>query len=100
MGRLLYLSLFFKHREEYFRRLTTVRTKGDWEGWVDFFLDVVAMIADEAATSARELFAVVSSDTRTEPAWKLRTQRPTAMKLIETRKSTVTGTAPGLVHCN
>ena len=56
---LLYLSLFFKrHREEYFRRLTSVRTDGDWEGWTDFFLDGVATIAEEAVTSARELFAV------------------------------------------
>ncbi|RVJ43484.1 Fic family protein [Sinorhizobium medicae] len=60
---LLYLSLFFKrHRAEYFRRLTAVRTDGDWEGWTDFFLDAVATIADEAVTSARELFAVVTSD--------------------------------------
>jgi Fic family protein len=60
---LLYLSLFFKrHRAEYFRLLTAVRTDGDWEGWTDFFLDAVATIADEAVTSARELFAVVTSD--------------------------------------
>ena len=55
---LLYLSLFFKrHRDEYYRRLTAVRTDGDWEGWTDFFLDGVATIADEAVASARELFA-------------------------------------------
>jgi Fic family protein len=56
---LLYLSLFFKrHRDEYYRRLNTVRTGGDWEGWTDFFLDGVATIADEAVGSAQELFAV------------------------------------------
>jgi Fic family protein len=60
---LLYLSLFFKrHREEYYRRLNAVRIDGDWEGWLDFFLDGVATIADEAVTSARELFALVASD--------------------------------------
>ena len=60
---LLYLSLFFKrHREEYFRRLTAVRVEGDWEGWTDFFLDGVATIADEAVASARDLFAVVTTD--------------------------------------
>jgi len=60
---LLYLSLFFKrHREEYFRRLTAVRALGDWEGWLDFFLDGVATIADEAVASARELFALVAAD--------------------------------------
>lgn len=60
---LLYLSLFFKrHREEYYRRLNAVRIDGDWEGWLDFFLDGVATIADEAVASARELFAVVAAD--------------------------------------
>jgi Fic family protein len=60
---LLYLSLFFKrHREDYYRRLTAVRVDGDWEGWLDFFLEGVATIADEAASSARELFALVATD--------------------------------------
>ena len=60
---LLYLSLFFKrHRQEYYRRLNLVRLQGDWEGWTDFFLDGVATISDEAITSARELFTLVSAD--------------------------------------
>jgi len=60
---LLYLSLFFKrHREEYYRRLNAVRVEGDWEGWLDFFLEGVATIADEAVASARELFALVAED--------------------------------------
>lgn len=60
---LLYLSLFFKrHREDYYRRLDAVRVDGDWEGWLHFFLDGVATIADEAVASARELFALVGMD--------------------------------------
>jgi len=60
---LLYLSLHFKrHREEYYRRLGAVRTKGDWEGWLLFFLDGVGTIADEAVASARDMFALVSAD--------------------------------------
>jgi Fic family protein len=60
---LLYLSIFFKrHREDYYRRLNAVRSDGDWEGWLDFFLDGVAMIADEAVASARALFALVEQD--------------------------------------
>ncbi|HEY6644116.1 Fic family protein [Povalibacter sp.] len=60
---LLYLSLFFKrHQAEYYRRLGAVRTDGDWEGWLDFFLDGVATIGEEAVTTARELFATVTSD--------------------------------------
>jgi Fic family protein len=60
---LLYLSLFFKrHREEYYRRLNLVRLEGDWEGWINFFLDGVATICDEGVSSARELFNLVSTD--------------------------------------
>jgi Fic family protein len=60
---LLYLSLFFKrHRQDYYRRLDAVRTEGDWEGWLDFFLDGVATIAEEAVASARDLFAIVADD--------------------------------------
>ncbi len=60
---LLYLSLFFKrHRQEYYRRLHAVRVDGDWEGWLDFFLDGVATIAGEAVDTARDLFALVAAD--------------------------------------
>ncbi len=59
----LYLSLFFRrHRSEYYRRLAAVRTDGDWEGWLDYFLDGVATIATEAVHSARDLFALVARD--------------------------------------
>lgn len=60
---ILYLSLFFKrHQAEYYRRLGAVRTQGDWEGWLDFFLDGVATIADEAVASARDFFALMAAD--------------------------------------
>ena len=60
---LLYLSLHFKRdRAEYYRRLGAVRTDGDWEGWIVYFLDGVRTIADEAVSAARELFALVSAD--------------------------------------
>ena len=60
---LLYLSLFFKRNQaEYYRRLGNVRIEGDWEGWLDFFLDGVATIAGEAITSARDLFTLVAQD--------------------------------------
>ena len=60
---LLYLSLFFKrHREDYYRRLDAVRKVGDWEGWLEFFLEGIATIADEAVGSARDLFALIAED--------------------------------------
>lgn len=60
---LLYLSLFFKrHRQEYYRRLNAVRADGEWEAWLDFFLDGVATIAEEAVATVRELFQLVTAD--------------------------------------
>jgi Fic family protein len=60
---LLYLSLFFKrHRAEYYRLLGEVRVNGDWESWMNFFLEGVATIADEAVAAAREVFALISED--------------------------------------
>ena len=57
---LLYLSLFLKtHRQEYYRRLGAVRTDGDWEGWLAFFLEGVAVVAEEAVVTARRLHSIV-----------------------------------------
>lgn len=102
---LLYLSLFFKrHQGEYYRRLDAVRIDGDWEGWLDFFLDGVATIADEAVASARELVALVAEDRARVLAsdktsigalrlFELLPRHPivavaSAMKLLETTKPT------------
>lgn len=53
---LLYLSYYFKkNRTEYYDRLMDVRKKGDWEGWIKFFLRGVAEVADEATTSAKAI---------------------------------------------
>ena len=60
---ILYLSLFFKrHRAEYYRLLNEIRTQGDWESWISFFLEGVAGIAEEATGVARDLFNLVSTD--------------------------------------
>lgn len=60
---LLYLSLYFKqHREEYYTRLDAVRTEGDWEGWLEFFLQGVAQTADGAVTAARQMVQLFEQD--------------------------------------
>lgn len=56
----LYLSHFFKmHRREYYARLDAVRTEGDWEGWLAFFLEGVGAVADEAVALARRLHGAI-----------------------------------------
>jgi Fic family protein len=60
---LLYLSLFLKrHRSEYYRLLDKVRQDGDWESWIEFFLEGVATISDEATIAARALYGIVNAD--------------------------------------
>lgn len=53
---LLYLSAYLKHRRsEYYDRLMAVRTRGDWEGWLRFFLLGIAITAEEATSTARAI---------------------------------------------
>ncbi len=60
---LLYLSLFFKrHRGEYYRRLAAIRTDGDWEGWLAYFLEGIAVVADESVKLIAALFETLSRD--------------------------------------
>ncbi len=60
---LLYLSLYFRrHQQEYYRRLSAVRTDGDWEGWTRFFLEGVRVVAAEAVRVARDLTALMARD--------------------------------------
>jgi Fic family protein len=59
----LYLSLYFRQRRaDYYDALQRVRTDGDWEGWLAFYLDGVAAVADEAARTARALLALEAED--------------------------------------
>ena len=56
---ILYLSLYFKvHRQEYYDHLQRVRTQGDWEGWLSFFLNGVVDTAEEALTTTRRILAL------------------------------------------
>ena len=53
---ILYLSLYFKsNRAAYYELLDRVRTKGDWEAWIDFFLVGVRNTAEQAAKASREI---------------------------------------------
>ena len=53
---ILYLSYFLRrNRVEYYDRLMAVRERGDWEGWVAFFLRGVADTAIEATRTAKAI---------------------------------------------
>ena len=112
---LLYLSLYFKrHRAEYYRRLDAVRTDGDFEGWLKYFLEGVAVISDETVATTQKLFnrigadrAKVLSGRSTSVAgirlFELLPAHPIitvaqAVKLIKTTKPTATRAVNGLVE--
>ncbi|MBC7660205.1 MAG: Fic family protein [Chitinophagaceae bacterium] len=56
---LLYLSLYFKkHRGEYYTLLNRVRTHGEWEAWIDFFLDAIKTVAEDVIETSTRLYQV------------------------------------------
>jgi Fic family protein len=56
---LLYLSAFFEaHRDEYYKRLLAVSQRGDWEGWLDFFLSGVAEQSGDAVKRSRRILGL------------------------------------------
>lgn len=102
---LLYLSLALKRRrEEYYARLSAVRTDGDWEGWIVLFLECVREAASDGVETAGKLFALLTKDRQrvllqsgvTIPAIRLLDQLPShpivtlprAMEILETTKPT------------
>ncbi len=60
---LMYLSGYLKrHQAEYYRRLSAIRTDGDWESWVTFFLKGVASAAGDAEKNIIEVASLVAAD--------------------------------------
>jgi Fic family protein len=52
----LYLSLFFKNnRNTYYEKLGAVRTTGDWEGWLEFFLTGVIETANQVINTSQSI---------------------------------------------
>jgi Fic family protein len=59
----LYLSLYLReHRADYYDALQRVRTHGDWEGWLRFFLIGVEAVANQAADTVTALVTLFDRD--------------------------------------
>ena len=59
----LYLSLYFKrHRSAYYDALQRVRTLGDWEGWLEFYLEGLNQVASAAVILIERLLDLVERD--------------------------------------
>jgi Fic family protein len=59
----LYLSLYFKaHRADYYDTLQRVRSHGDWEGWMRYYLIGVAHTAMQATRTTLALRGLFAAD--------------------------------------
>lgn len=60
---LMYLSGYLKANQmTYYRRLSDIRTDGDWESWIRFFLEGVVEAASDAEKSVLGLASLVAAD--------------------------------------
>lgn len=60
---LLYLSLYLmQHRSTYYELLDRVRETGDWEAWLEFFLEGVQVTAAGAVTTTGRLLELFAND--------------------------------------
>ncbi len=60
---LMVLSGYRKqHQAEYYRRLSAIRGDGDWEGWVSFFLEGVAVASADAERGIIDVATLITAD--------------------------------------
>lgn len=79
----LYPSIFFmKNRSEYYSRLDAVRLKGDYEGWIKFFLRGIKTSADDIVKRAWKIDSLLK-DYSYAIANQLPRVRKNAEKLLE-----------------
>lgn len=82
---LLYLSLYFKqHRQEYYRLLNGIRQDGNWEAWIEFFLEAVQYTASDAVRLLTKLQSRVDHDKAIIA--KLGRMRNNAEKILSTMR--------------
>ncbi|EKD48607.1 MAG: hypothetical protein ACD_64C00228G0001 [uncultured bacterium] len=63
---ILYPSYYFKKEStEYYHRLDQVRTQGDFEGWITFYLNVIEKSCIDAHRRAKDIESLQSSLTET-----------------------------------
>lgn len=60
---LLYVSGYLKSNQaEYYRCLSEIRSQGNWEQWVTFFLEGVEIAAEEAQQSIVQIASLIATD--------------------------------------
>jgi Fic family protein len=62
---LMYLSGYLKqHQSVYYQRLSAVRSDGDWEAWIEFFLEGVESAAAKAEQGIVAVASLIAADRR------------------------------------
>ena len=91
----LYLSLYFKkYRELYYDYLQSVRTKGKWEEWLNFFMDGVTNTAEQSIKTTTKMTSLFNKDK--EKVEKLGRAKDSALKVFEYFKSKPLNTVPSI----
>lgn len=63
---MVYLSLYLKeNRDEYYNKLQSIRTEGDWEAWLLFFLEGVSEVTSSAFLLTQKIQDLFETDTQT-----------------------------------
>ena len=61
---MLYLSAYLKtHQQEYYDRLQQVRTDGNFEAWVQFFLEGVVTVSEQVVNTTKSIQRLERTDT-------------------------------------
>ena len=91
---LLYLSLYFKrNRSTYYQLLNDIRHTGDWEAWLQFFLEGVRDVAEAAVVTAR-----TASDTIRDDRSRIGRQGRRAGSALRVHQSLVEHPIGGIRH--
>jgi len=60
---LLYPSLYLKrNRTRYYELLQQVRLEGNWEQWIEFFLEAIAVTAEQAVELSKRVLQLFRAD--------------------------------------
>jgi Fic family protein len=79
----LYLSHYLRaHRQEYYDRLQAIRDEGQWEEWLEFFLQGVSEVGAQAIELARKI-VLLREEHRTLIVDKFAAKAAKAIKIIE-----------------
>lgn len=89
---ILYISYYFKkHHMKYYQRLDRVRTEGDFEGWITFYLTAIKESSIDAYRRAKDIYALKQKLEKTITTFIKRTYKKTFKgrvdKMIQIRHS-------------